>query len=91
MPSLRNSAPSAIPPLMRWLAWFVGVVWGHCRFLQVHQWDFDWLGLYFQGFLYVDRAWPMGCSIPVQLLSFLVLFFNGHLGLRLDVNYSALS
>ena len=31
--------------------------------LPVHLQDFDLLEFYFQGFFYIDRALPMGCSV----------------------------
>jgi hypothetical protein len=37
------------------------------RLLIIHPSDFDLLGIYFEGYYYIDKCLPMGCAISCSL------------------------
>lgn len=61
------------------------------RLLPVHPADFELLGFSFDGFFYIDRALPMGCSISCsafeRLSTFLEWALRDRSGLAMVVHY----
>lgn len=55
------------------------------RLLLVHPGDFDLLGIYFDGFYYIDKCMPMGCSLSCAMFEKFATFLH-----KIVVNRSGL-